>query len=106
MDEGLRPHDLDARVDTTLKQREQPHSRKRSLPLRIVLDAAAVGVVAFFAWRERHLFSGFTSAMSGLTWYWVVLSFVAELASIPPLAEAQLIVLRAGGTNVDRRQMN
>jgi putative heme transporter len=106
MDEGIRPRDLDARVDATLKQREQPHSRKRSLPLRIVLDAAAVGVVVFFAWRERHLFSGFTSTMSGLTWYWVVLSFVAELASIPPLAEAQLIVLRAAGTNVDRRKMN
>jgi uncharacterized protein (TIRG00374 family) len=60
----------------------------------------------YFAWRERHVFAGFASTVSRLTWYWALLAFVAEMASIPPLAESQLIVLRAGGTNVNRSQMN
>lgn len=60
----------------------------------------------FFSWRERHVFTGLTSTVSRVTWYWVLLSFVAEMASIPPLAEAQRILLRAGGANVSRRRMN
>jgi putative heme transporter len=80
--------------------------RRRSRLIRIAFDAAAVGAVVFFAWRERHVFGGFTSTLSRVTWYWVLLAFVAEMASIPPLAEAQRVVLRAGGANVSRRPMN
>ncbi len=69
---------------------------------RIVVQLAAVAVVVVVAYRERHLFTGFGAIMSRLTWYWVVLALVVELASIPPLAEAQLLVLRAAGTNASR----
>jgi uncharacterized protein (TIRG00374 family) len=79
---------------------------RRTLAPRILLQVAAIVVVVVFAYRERRLFTGFTSTMSHLTWYWVLLAFVAELASIPALAEAQLIVLQAGGTKADRWQMN
>jgi uncharacterized protein (TIRG00374 family) len=79
---------------------------RRTLSARIVLQVAAIAIVAIVAWRQRHLFTGFGSIMTRLTWYWVALAFVAELASIPPLAEAQLIVLRAGGTRPDRWRMN
>jgi putative heme transporter len=65
-----------------------------------------VGVVAYFFVRERELFAGFGASLSHLNWYWVVLAFAAELASVPPLAEAQRIVLRTGGTEADRVQMN
>jgi putative heme transporter len=79
---------------------------RRSRAFRIALQVAAVGLVAFFAYRERDLFRGFASTMSSLIWYWVVLAFVTELASIPPLAETQLVILRAAGTKADRWQMN
>jgi uncharacterized protein (TIRG00374 family) len=79
---------------------------RRTLSTRIVLQIAAIAIVVVVAYRERHLFTGFGSLMTRLTWYWVVLAFVAELASIPPLAEAQLIVLRAGGTRPDRWRMS
>ena len=62
--------------------------------------------MAYFFIRERELFAGFGAAVSDLNWYWVVLAFAAELASVPPLAEAQRIILRAGGTEADRVQMN
>ncbi len=78
---------------------------RRTLRPRVVLQVAAIVAVVFFAYRERDLFTGLTSRMSGLAWYWILPAFVLELASIPPLAEAQLIILRAGGTNVDRWQM-
>jgi uncharacterized protein (TIRG00374 family) len=79
---------------------------RRTLAIRTVLQIAAIAVVIVFAYRERHLFVGFASTITHLVWYWVVLAFVAELASIPALAEAQLVVLRAGGTKADRWQMN
>jgi uncharacterized membrane protein YbhN (UPF0104 family) len=74
--------------------------------LRVALQLAALGVVAYFFIRERELFVGFGAAVSSLNWYWVVLAFAAELASVPPLAEAQRMVLRAGGVESDRFQMN
>src|SRR6266498_2746516 len=78
------------------------HVGRRTLTARIVVQLAAVAVVVVVAYRERHLFTGFGAIMSRLTWYWVVLALVVELASIPPLAEAQLLVLRAAGTNASR----
>lgn len=78
----------------------------RTVLLRIALQVAAVGAVAYFFIRERDLFAGFGAAVSDLTWYWVALAFAAELASVPPLAEAQRMVLRAGGVEADRLQMN
>jgi uncharacterized membrane protein YbhN (UPF0104 family) len=78
----------------------------RSTLLRLALQLGAVGVVAYFFVRERELFAGFGAAVSSLNWYWVVLAFAAELASVPPLAEAQRIVLRSGGVEADRLQMN
>jgi uncharacterized membrane protein YbhN (UPF0104 family) len=80
--------------------------RVRSALPRIAISFAAVGLVAYFFVRERDLFTGFGAAMSNLNWYWVGLAFAAELASVPPLAEAQRMVLRAGGVESDRFQMN
>jgi uncharacterized membrane protein YbhN (UPF0104 family) len=74
--------------------------------LRIALEVAAVGAVVYFFVHEAHRFRGFGATLAGLQWSWVLLALVAELASIPPLAEAQRIVLRAGGTDADRIQMN
>ena len=65
----------------------------------------AVAIVVFFFFRERHLFAGFGSTMSRITWHWLVLALVAELASIVPLAEAQRIVLSVGGVRAPRGQM-
>jgi hypothetical protein len=39
--------------------------------------------------RERALFAGFGAAMAHLNWYWTVAAFAAELASVPPLADAR-----------------
>ena len=78
----------------------------RTTALRIALQVAAVGVVAYFFIRERSLFVGFGATLSSLNWYWVLLAFAAELASVPPLAEAQRMLLRAGGVETDRFQIN
>lgn len=78
----------------------------RTALLRVALQVAAVGAVAYFFFRERELFVGFGATVSRLNWYWVGLAFAFELASVPPLAEAQRIVLRAGGVESDRFQMN
>jgi uncharacterized protein (TIRG00374 family) len=79
---------------------------RRTLAARIVVQLAAVAVVVVLAYRERHLFTGFGAILSRLTWYWLVLALLAELASIPPLAQAQLLVLRAAGTNVTLSRMS
>jgi putative heme transporter len=76
------------------------------LLLRHALQLGAVGVVAYFFVRERELFAGFGAAIAHLNWYWVVAAFVVELASVPPLAEAQRMVLRAGGVEPGRLQIN
>jgi uncharacterized protein (TIRG00374 family) len=83
------------------------HGRRgrRSLWLRAILQIAAVVVATLFFFRERHLFLGFGSTMSRITWWWLVLAFAAELASIVPLAEAQRMILHAGGTDVARWPM-
>lgn len=96
--------DTDRRApsDTTAGRR----ARRRSALLRVGVQVAAVGVVAYFFIRERDLFVGFGDTLSNLSWFWVVLAFAAELASVPPLAEAQRTVLRAGGVKADRFQMN
>jgi putative heme transporter len=79
---------------------------RRATLLRYGLGLAAVGAVAYFFVRERDLFTGFGAVIARLNWYWVVLAFAAELTSVPPLAEAQRIVLRTGGVDSDRGQMN
>jgi len=79
---------------------------RRTLLIHVAFDVAAIGAVVFFSWRERHVLTGFASVLSRVTWYSVLLAFVAEMASIPPLAEAQRILLRAGGAHVNRRQIN
>jgi putative heme transporter len=81
-------------------------SVRRSPLFRVALQVGAVGVVAYFFIRERDLFVGFGAALSSLNWYWVVLAVVAELASVPPLAEAQRMLLRAGGVETDRLRVN
>ncbi len=81
-------------------------SGRRSRLLRLAVEGAAIGAVVYFFVRERDLFRGFGSTMSSLQWAWVGLALAAELASVPPLAEAQRIVLRAGGVEADRLQMN
>ena len=94
MEEGRADHSWEQRVG------------RRTLTPRVVLQIAAIAAVIVFAYRERHLFTGFGSAMSSIRWYWVVPAFAAELASIVPLAEAQLIILRAGGVEAGRLEMN
>jgi putative heme transporter len=79
---------------------------RRTLSARVLVQIAAIAVVVIVAYRERHLFTGFGSIMGRLSWSWALLAFAAELASIPPLAEAQRIVLRAAGTTPDRWRMN
>jgi putative heme transporter len=81
-------------------------SRGRSPLFRVALQVAAIGLVAYFFIRERDLFAGFGANLSHLDWYWVVLAFATELASVPPLAEAQRMLLRAGGVETDRYQVN
>jgi len=71
----------------------------------MTFEVVSVAVVAYVFYRERHLFAGFLTTLGNLTWYWVVLALVAELASILPLAEAQLHILSAGGTEAALRQM-
>jgi uncharacterized protein (TIRG00374 family) len=78
----------------------------RTTLLRVALGLAAVGAVAYFFIRERELFVGFGTALSHLNWVWVVVAFAFELASVPPLAEAQRMLLRAGGVETDRFQVN
>ncbi len=80
--------------------------RPRATWLRYVLGLAAIGAVVVFFVREHRLFAGFGAAVAHLTWYWVLAAFAAELASLPPLAEAQRMVLRAGGVRSGRLQMN
>src|SRR6266516_1705091 len=78
----------------------------RGTLLRVALQVAAVGAVVYFFIRERDQFVGFGDVLSSLDWYWVAIAFVAELASVPPLAEAQRMLLRAGGVDADRFQVN
>src|SRR2546421_1678907 len=73
--------------------------------LQIVLGLASVGIVLFFFFRERNLFAGFGDTMSRIAWVWLVLAFVAEMASVVPLAEAQRIVLAVGGAEIGLWQM-
>jgi uncharacterized membrane protein YbhN (UPF0104 family) len=79
---------------------------QRAILLRYGLGLAALGAVAFFFVRERRLFAGFGATLAHLNSAWVVIAFAAELASVPPLAEAQRKVLAAGGVASDRMQMN
>ena len=79
---------------------------RRSRLFRVGAQAAVVGAIVYFFVRERYLFTGFGSTISRLQWHWVGIAFAVELASIPPLAEAQRVVLRAGGVRADRVQMN
>jgi uncharacterized protein (TIRG00374 family) len=79
---------------------------RRTLSARVLVQIAAIAVVVVVAYRERRLFAGFGSIMGSLSWSWAAMAFAAELASIPPLAEAQRIVLGAAGTTPDRWRMN
>jgi uncharacterized membrane protein YbhN (UPF0104 family) len=85
-------------------------TKKRTSPrrrwLRYGIEVASVGAVVYFFSRERHEFTGFVGTLSKLNWPWVGIAFAAELASIPPLAETQRIVLRAGGTKAPWWEMN
>jgi uncharacterized protein (TIRG00374 family) len=74
--------------------------------LRYGLGLAALAAAAFFFVRERALFAGFGATLGHLNWAWVVVAFAAELASVPPLAEAQRKVLAAAGVASDRARMN
>lgn len=94
----------DHRVDSAAVVKRR--SGRRSRLLRVAVEVAAIGAVAYFFVRERDLFTGFGATLSSLEWSWVGLAFAAELASVPPLAEAQRLVLRAGGIEADRWQMN
>ncbi|HZD73313.1 MAG TPA: lysylphosphatidylglycerol synthase transmembrane domain-containing protein [Actinomycetota bacterium] len=96
--------DTDRRVVPKASARRR--TRRRSVLFRVGLQVAAVGLVVYFFIRERDLFEGFGAALSSLSWFWVVLAFAAELASVPPLAEAQRMLLRAGGVETRRLPVN
>jgi uncharacterized membrane protein YbhN (UPF0104 family) len=78
----------------------------RALLPRYALGLTAVGAVVFFFVRERDLFAGVGADVTHLNWYWVVAAFAAGLASVPPLAEAQRMVLGVGGIESGRLRMN
>src|SRR6266702_5415657 len=79
---------------------------RRKLLTRAGLQVFALGAVGYAFFRERHLFAGFSSEMMDVRWDWIGLAVLAELGSIPPLAEAQRIVLKAAGTTAPRWRMN
>lgn len=72
---------------------------------RYLLSAAAVAAVVVFAYRQRHLFSGFRSAIAHAHWYVIVGAFVAEVASMVPLAQAERIILDAAGIRTPLGEM-
>jgi putative heme transporter len=78
----------------------------RGILPRYALGLTAIGAVVFFFVRERDLFAGVGADVTHLNWYWVVAAFAAGLASVPPLAEAQRMVLGAGGIGSGRLRMN
>ena len=61
-----------------------------------------MGLVALFAAHERSLFHGVGSMVGRLRWGWVGAAVAAQFASMLPLAEAQLVVLGAGGERIAR----
>lgn len=73
--------------------------------MQALLTIGAVVVVAVFGYRQRHVFSGFGNAVADANWYWVGLAFIAEVASMLPLAETGRIVLRCAGVNAPRGEM-
>ena len=88
------------------EQRERARRRRTfTKALRLAAQPAALAAIAYVIFHERHLFAGFTHALHSVRWYWIVLAFAAELASIPPLAEVQRLVFIAGGARTDRLRM-
>jgi putative heme transporter len=85
---------------------EHRAKRRRSMELRVLLQVLAIAAVAYFFIRERDLFTGFGAVLSSLVWSWVLLAALAELASVPPQAEMQRILLCEAGVEADRFQMN
>jgi uncharacterized protein (TIRG00374 family) len=83
----------------------EARKRRKRLLLRVAVQAVAIALVTYFYFRERHLFFGFGDTMSRIVWFWLVLSFAAEMTSIVPLAEAQRMVLAVGGTKAPRGRM-
>src|SRR5207245_1970067 len=63
--------------------KERTRAGRRSMPLRIAIEVAALGAVAYFFLRERHQFAGLGAIVAHLNWLWVVLPFAAELAAAP-----------------------
>ncbi len=93
-------------TEAAAKRQERTTARsRRGFVLRVLVQLAAILLVIVFAIRERHTFTGFASTMTRIVWYWIILSFLAELASIPPLAETQLVIMRAGGARPKRWPM-
>jgi putative heme transporter len=66
---------------------------------RFAVNAGAAAAVALFLYRQRHLFTGFRSAVADAQWYWILAAFAAEMLSMIPLAQAERIVLRVAGVD-------
>src|SRR6266704_1550064 len=73
---------------------------RRSMLLRYGLGLAALAAAAFFFVRERALFAGFGATLGHLNWAWVVVAFAAELASLPPLALAGVVIAGDGAESI------
>ena len=69
-------------------------SRRVRTAVRVLLNVGAAVTVAIFLYRQRGLAAGFVSAAADANWYWIGVAFVAEMASMLPLAQAERIVLR------------
>jgi putative heme transporter len=80
-------------------------ARSKRWLLRVGLQVVALGIACFFFYRQRHVFQGFVSAVGRLRWPWVAAAVAAELASIPPLAQAQRLLLRTSRLRPKRWQM-
>jgi uncharacterized protein (TIRG00374 family) len=78
---------------------------RRRLLVRTLFQILAIAFVVVFFFRERHLFLGFGRTMSRVVWGWLVLAFLAEMASVVPLAEAQRMVLAVAGVRAPRWRM-
>jgi uncharacterized protein (TIRG00374 family) len=87
------------------KTQEREGTSRRRVVITIGLTVIALGAVVYIFVHEKKTFQGFTRELANLRWEWVGLALVAELASIPPLAEAQRLVLAATGVRAPRWRM-
>lgn len=73
--------------------------------VRAVVTIGSAVAVAIFLYRQRGLAAGFLAEAADANWYWIGVAFVAEMASMIPLAQAERIVLRVAGIEAPLGEM-